>query len=99
MKIKEYLEKREKEIHKYIQEEVADRVIYQDRLAELALRRGLDSLESRLSIHFSVTTTGLLELIDAWARESKFKEKVPGFSGLSDASKGYNRALGDLLNF
>lgn len=38
------------EIKKILQEEIADRVFYQDRSCEEALRRGLQSAQTRLEI-------------------------------------------------
>src|SRR3990167_3471083 len=51
----------DKKIHEIIQEEVADRAIYQDRSAEEALRRGLQSAESRLEVMFRQALTHQLD--------------------------------------
>lgn len=54
----------EENVHTIIQEEIAERVIYQDRHAEETLRRCLQSLESRMQIYArSLHTQGKLDAL------------------------------------
>lgn len=54
----------EEKVHTIIQEEIAERVIYQDRHAEETLRRCLQSLESRMQIYArSLHTQGKLDAL------------------------------------
>ena len=49
---------KEEKIHKILQEEIADRVIYETHLGEETLRRGLQSAESRLCALFALELGG-----------------------------------------
>ena len=54
----------EQKVKDILQEEICDRVIYQDRHAEEVLRRGLQSAESRLQVYaLSLYNQGRLDAL------------------------------------
>lgn len=79
------LEKGLKEgIHKIFQEELADRVIYQDRFAEETLRRGLQSAETRLNIFL---TTFAEKIRESMVEEVEKMVEQLDVSGRDDYTK------------
>lgn len=67
----------DEKIHKIMQEEIADRVGYQDKFCELTLSRGLESAESRLS---TVLQQARLEEREAVARTIGLSASTAGLS-------------------
>ena len=63
----------ENEIHKVLQEELADSAIYQDSYAELTLKRHLQNTESRLSVLFH---QALAEVRERYTKDINFLKKL-----------------------
>ena len=82
----------ENEIHKVLQEELADSAIYQDSYAELTLKRHLQNTESRLSVLFH---QALAEERDRVRGEIE-KNNVQNLCHYDDRNPEYNAIMREL---
>ena len=75
----------DEQVWKILQEEIADRVIYETHLGEETLRRGLQSAESRLSIALTTAyEAGRQSILDELAHEQK--KLLDGFGHPKDCA-------------
>lgn len=88
-------------IHKILQEEIADRVIYESHLGEEALRRGLQSAESRLSVTFlseCKQTADVLSRLEKEIRLDREEQLNSHWLYLVNSTKAYEQAIKTTLS-